>query len=471
MKNKFATDNIRTLANLHTAAAMLLLGGSLWACRNSLPKATPEKSETATKPAVAIAHVKRVPAEWEPHESIWMAWPAYNNKHDWDAQATYAQLLKTLIAKLPVNLCVTDTAHAQQVQAYLQGKGVGANHFGTSIRFKVVGYGDIWLRDTGPVLVQSGEEMTAVDFGFDCWGWGGFVKDKSFPEFIQREEAVDRTIAKMANATAVKSSLVLEGGALEFNGKGTVIVSEDVVLQRNPAWSKASVEAEFQRLFGTQKVIWLKGFVGNDAHPVLNAPYQVRHNGGTQTVYTLMTTNGHTDEFVRFTSSNQILLAKPPSAEEAANDAIAARSRQTLLEAQRILSSATDGDGQPLQIKWMPEPRPLFVTLDSRDEIYKLLTNLDFKRARKPNINPTKPITGVLAASYLNYLVTNGLVLVAKYGDVYPDLAAADAEAVRVLRQTFPGREVVAIDCRAINVGGGGIHCITRQTPKLSNSF
>lgn len=453
-----------TLLNLHKACTIFFLGTGLLACRNLTTGPKDESGQSGYKQIVT--EEKRVPAEWEPHESIWMAWPAYNNKHDWDAEATYAQLLKTLIAKVPVDLCVTDPAQQQHVQACLIGKGISANLFGTSIRFRIVGHRDIWLRDTGPVFVQSGEQQLAVDFNFDCWGWGGFVKDPGFRSFIQGEEAVDRNIAKLTNATTIKSSLILEGGALEFNGKGTVIVSENVVFQRNPTWSKANVNAEFKRLFGIQKVIWLKGFVGNDAHPVINAPYQMLRNGTVQSIYTLMTTNGHTDEFVRFTGSNTILLARPPSAEEAAVDPIAACSRQTLLDAQQILSSTTDQDGSPLQIQWMPETRSMFVKLNGRDEIFKLMADLDYQRAGKQNIDPTKPITGVLAASYLNYLVTNDIVLVPKYGNHYPDMAAADAEAIQVLQRVFPRRQVVAVDCRAINVGGGGIHCITQQMPK-----
>ncbi len=458
-----------TLMTIGKACAIFLLS-SLLACRHQALTPKNESSQGAHRPGI-VAKKKRVPAEWEPHESIWMAWPTYNNKHDWDAEATYAQLLKTLIAHVPVDLCVTDADRQQQVQAYLQGKGIAADQFGTRIRFRTVGYGDIWLRDTGPIFVEAGPQRMAVDFGFDCWGWGSFVKTPGFTGFIQREERVDRTIAKLANTTPVKSKLILEGGALEFNGKGTVIVSEDVVFQRNSTWSKAQVEAEFGRLFGTRKVIWLKGFVGSDAHPVIHAPYQVSRNGAVQPVYTLMTTNGHTDEFVRFTGSNTVLLAKPPSAEEAAHDPVAARSRQTLLKAQRILSSATDQDGNLLQIQWIPETRLMLVKLDEQDEIYKLMTDLDFQKVGKPNIDPAKSITGVLASSYLNYLVTNNLVLVAKYGDLYPDMAATDAEAVQVLQQAFPGRQVVAVDAKAINVGGGGIHCISRQMPKQANPY
>jgi agmatine deiminase len=445
------------------ASVSILLSSLLAACQQSHQPKKASSDETS-RPGMAVK--KRVPAEWEPHQSIWMAWPAYNNKHDWDAEVTYAQLIETLIAHVPVDLCVTDAVQQQQVQAYLQGKGIAADQFGTRIRFHTVKYGDIWLRDTAPVFVEEGLQKRAVDFDFDCWGWGRYVKDPGFPDFIKLEEQVDRTIAKLTNATPVKSKLILEGGALEFNGKGTVIVSEDVVLQRNPAWSKAQVEAEFHRLFGTQKVIWIKGFVGSDAHPVIHAPYQMFCNGTEQPVYTLMTTNGHTDEFVRFSAANTVLLAEPPSAGEAASDPVAARSRQTLLEASRILSAATDQDGQPLQIQWMPETRPLFVKLDNQDEIYKLMTDLDFQKIGKPDIDPAKPITGVLASSYLNYLVTNDLVLVATYAGLSPDMADEDAKAVQVLRQAFPGRHVEAIDVRAINVGGGGIHCITRQLPR-----
>ncbi|RDC66232.1 agmatine deiminase family protein [Adhaeribacter pallidiroseus] len=450
-------------------ATRLLLASSLLSsllgCREPDLFTSHGTSQSVHRQAIA-AEEKRVPAEWEAHESIWMAWPTYHNKHDWDAEATYAQLLQALITKVPVELCVADAAMQQKVQAYLQAKGIAAGQFGSRIRFRIMNYQDIWLRDTGPIFVQQGKQLLAVDFNFDGWGWGGFVKDPEFSDFLQLEEGVDRSIAQMVNVTPVKSKLTLEGGALEFNGQGTVIVSEDVVFQRNPGWNKLQVEAEFRRLFSTRKVIWLTGFMGNDAHPVINSPYQMAVQETPQPVYTLMTTNGHTDAFVRFTSSNTVLLAQPPSEQEAAQDPVVAQNRKTLLEAQRVLSTSTDQDNQPLQIRYMPETRSMLVKLDEQDKIYQLMTFLNFEREGKTNIDPTKPITGVLASSYLNYLVTNNLVLVAKYAELYPDMAAKDAQAIQVLQQAFPGRQVVAIDARAINVGGGGIHCITRQMPK-----
>jgi agmatine deiminase len=463
---------IRSAASFSGLGLILfcLLGGVLLSRRNHTPANILSDSPRSGGDTV-VFETRRVPAEWESQQSLWMAWPTYNNKHDWDARATYAEILELLITDLPVDLCVNDSIQQQQVQDYLFSKGFTADQLGTRIRFHIVPYGDIWLRDTGPVFVLSSKGLQAVDFDFNCWGWGSFIRDPAFPGFMKGEESVDRAIAARTNAIPVKSSLILEGGALEFNGKGTVIVSEDVVFQRNPTWGKAGVEAEFLRLFGTKKVIWLKGHLGNDAHPVLNSPYEVELNRNRQLVYTLMTTNGHTDEFVRFTASNTVLLATPPSEKEAEDNPIASRSRAFLLQVQHVLSSATDQDGKPIQVRWMPEPLSMFVGLDRRDEIFNLMTGLDFESVGKPNINPARSITGVLASSYLNYIVTNRLVLVAKYGDLYPEMAKKDEEARRELQHAFPGRRVVGIDCRAINAGGGGIHCITRQLPKQNQSL
>src|SRR3712207_4133488 len=107
---------------LRKAAAILLLSSSLFACREHDLFTNQDTNQSNLRQA--IAGKKRVPAEWETHESIWMAWPTYNNKHDWDAEATYAQLLKTLVNKVTVDLCVADAATQQKVQTYLQAKGI-----------------------------------------------------------------------------------------------------------------------------------------------------------------------------------------------------------------------------------------------------------------------------------------------------------------------------------------------------------
>lgn len=407
----------------------------------------------------------RVPAEWEEQESVWMAWPAFSNKHDWSAPDAYAQLLTGLLPTVRVDLCVTDAAMQEEVTAFLRSKGVAQTLIESQLKFHRINYVDIWLRDTGPLFIKDGNTLKAVDFQFNAWGWGPYVTLPEFASSIKIEETVDRQISALLNVPHISSSLILEGGALEFNGQGTVIVSEDVVFQRNPGWSKAQVEVEFARLFNTKKVIWVKGTLGNDAHPVIHAPFAVPFGNSTQPVYTLLTTNGHTDEFVRFINANTVLLAETPTEQEAAANPIVAKSRELLLQAREVLAHATNQDGHPFQIIDFPDAKPLYVDLTDQDDMFNILATLDYPSVGKPTIDP-KGLKGVLAASYLNFLVINNLVLVAEYAGLSADMAGKDGEAKRLLRQAFPGKQVLGVDVRAINVGGGGIHCITRQMPR-----
>lgn len=408
----------------------------------------------------------RVPAEWEEQESVWMAWPSYSNKHDWSAPEAYADLFKGLLPTVKIDLCVADGATQEEVKAFLLAQGVSNDLINSKLRFHIINYVDIWLRDTGPIFIKDGNTLKSVDFQFNSWGWGPYVTEPNFAGYQATDETVDRQISELMNVPHISSSLLMEGGALEFNGKGTVIVSEDVVFQRNPTWTKAAVEVEFSRLFNTKKVIWVKGFLGNDAHPVLHSPFAVPFGNTTQPVYTLLTTNGHTDEFVRFINSNTVLLAETPSEQEAAQNPIIAKSRELLLNTRDVLSHSTDQDGNPFHIIDFPEVKPLYVDLDSQDEMFNLMSTLDYASVGKTTIDPNSSMKGVLAASYLNFLVINNVVLVAKYAGLSADMAAKDQEAMHLLQQAFPGKTVIGVDVRAINVGGGGIHCITRQMPK-----
>lgn len=410
----------------------------------------------------------RVPAEWEPQESVWMSWPTYDNKHDWPATEVYAAIFKAVLPTAYIDLVIPDEAARQEAIALMQSNGIPQSLIDSKMRFHVMDYADIWLRDTGPIFVKAGDSTAAIDFKFDGWGWGlSFIKDEAYKDGILLDEGLDRRIAASQNIPYIPSSLILEGGALEFNGKGTVLVSEDVVFQRNPGWTKAAVEAEFKRLFGTRKVIWLKGYLGNDAHPVINAPFEVQFGDVLQPVYTLLTTNGHTDEFIRFINDHTVLLAEAPSAEEAAHNPIAAKSRETILATKEILQSSTTESGKPFVIIDFPEVKPLYVDLDSNDDMYNLMATLNFAAVGKPGIDGNLPIKGVLAASYLNYFVINDVILLARYAGYDPAMAAHDETAKQKLQQAFPGKNIIQVDARAINVGGGGIHCITKQMPVI----
>ncbi|MBO9659489.1 MAG: agmatine deiminase family protein [Chitinophagaceae bacterium] len=399
-----------------------------------------------------------------------MSWPTYDNKHDWPAAEVYAEIFKAVLPTTYVDLIIADEPSKQDAISLMQNHGISDQLITSKMRFHIMDYADIWLRDTGPVFVKAGDSTIAVDFKFDGWGWGlSFIKDQAYKEGIILDEGLDRRIAQSQNIPYITSPLIMEGGALEFNGNGTLLVSEDVVFQRNPLWTKVAVEAEFRRLFGTKKVIWLKGYLGNDAHPVLNAPFKVQFGDGLQDVYTLLTTNGHTDEFIRFINENTVLLAEAPPADEAAHNPIAAKSRETILKTRQILQSSSTESGKPFVVIDFPEVKPLYVNLDSNDDMYKLMTTLNFDAVGKQDIDENVPMKGVLAASYLNYFIINDVILLAKYAGYDASMATADEEAKQKLQQAFPGKTIVQIDAKAINVGGGGIHCITKQMPKLRN--
>lgn len=404
-----------------------------------------------------------MPAEWETHESIWVGWPTYENKAGWSTEETMAELVSILAPNVLVDLCVFDSSEAAYVRDYLINYGMSSTTVDTRVRFHNIEHNDWWFRDMGGLFLKNEDgELKVVDFDFNTWGYGPYANADPIAADAQvLEEGVDRAIAAELGLSTEKSTLILEGGALDFNGKGTVLISEAVTSQRMPNLSKSQIEHELKRVFRLKKVIWLDSYLGNDAHTVENSPYSVN---GTPT-YTLMATNGHVDEFVRFVNSNTVLLCAPPSEQEALNNPIAAQSRAALLSARAILEAETDQDGNPIQIIELPEPPLMYTSLTDGDGSFDYITLLDFTQVSKPMVTPGSSIQGVWAASYMNYLVTNGLVIVPRYADYDPSAAASDALAVSILQAAFPGRQVVSMDVRAINIGGGGIHCITQQMP------
>ena len=327
----------------------------------------------------------QMPDEAEAHKATWMAYGASNAV--WTrAQVPQVQLALVRIANAiaayePVNMLVrpAELAGARQL-------------LDARVNLIPAEMDDVWMRDTGPVFVRKPNgERAGVKFNFNGWG----NKQQS-----GKDGQVADVVAAQARVPLLATRLVLEGGALEVDGKGTAIITESCVLNsnRNPGWSKADCEAELQRLLGIRKVIWLPGIKNRDI------------------------TDAHTDFYVRFVRPG--VVAAHREMDTASYDYALTRRHLD------ILRGATDADGQPLQI----------VVIDGPEKT-------------RPGNNPN-----TFAAGYINYYATSGAVFLPEFGD-----AQADASARAQYAQLYPGRAVIQINIDPIAAGGGGIHCTTQQ--------
>jgi agmatine deiminase len=325
--------------------------------------------------------------EAEPHTATWMAFAA--SPSIWGAdlvgpvQDSLARIANAIVAYEPVNMLVNESDFARAKQK-----------LDTRVKLIVTTIDDLWMRDTGPVfVVNANGEKAGVNFNFN--GWGNkqvFASDKKIAGIV----------CQQAGVHMLSTKLVLEGGGIEVDGKGTAIITESCVLNpnRNPGRSKAACEAELKTLLGIHKVIWLPGIVGKDI------------------------TDAHTDFYARFVRPGVVVAAYDPNP-ASYDHAVTKRHLE-------ILHAATDVDNKPLQI----------VVLDAPAKIRPEYADKDF------------------AAGYVNFYVANGAVFVPEFGD-----AIADAKAKSILSELFPGRSIVQINIDPIALGGGGIHCTTQQQP------
>lgn len=330
-----------------------------------------------------------MPDESDPHERTWMAFGA--SRELWgtrllpEVQRNLATIALTIAKYEPVSMLVrqSDLRLAQ-------------NLMGSEVELIVCPLDDIWMRDTGPVFVLNKQGNKAgIDFNFNGWGKKQeFARDANVASFVMRHIGVQR----------IRSGLILEGGAIEVDGRGTAIITESSVLNenRNPSLSKAQCEHELKQLLGLEKVIWLPGIKGKEI------------------------TDGHTDFYARFASPEVVIAAYDPDP-KSFDHAVTKRHLD-------ILRSATNVKGRRLDL----------IVLEAPSRIRKKFANDEF------------------AAGYVNFYICNGAVIAPEFGDPRTD-SAAKLE----LQRMFPGREVIQINIDGIAAGGGGIHCTTQQEPKV----
>ena len=428
---------------------VFLLSATLTAgCR----QAAPGSEATASAAQLTIA---RQPAEFEALEAVWLIYPPGDHLAGWSNEAVTLQLVEALLPDNNIRVAVNSEELYRRARSSLPA---GALESGR-IEIIRIPYMEFWARDMGPVFVLAeGGKLAVADFNFNAWGYG----DTTEADVIVEEKFDERAAAHLG-MPVISSAMISEGGDREVNGKGTLMVVESVELERNPGMTKADIEGEFRRLLGVRQVIWLKQGLHEDDHTFLG-PLRT-HDGGK--AYTVITTNGHIDEFARFAGPGTILLARVDSSD--LDDPIARENHRRMEENYEILKNAVDQDGKPFDIIRVPLPGTVMATMKPGDPVYDYISTLEYEDG---STFPTgEPVRVVAAASYLNFLIANGVIIGQKYWRPGADEAvlARDKEVKAILQEVFPRRRVIMIDALAVNLGGGGIHCITMQEPKAES--
>jgi len=348
----------------------------------------------------------RWPAEWEPHRATWIAWP--HHEPDWPGKFApipwvYAEIVRAIADHEMVEVLVQSAE--VEVQARLAVEAHGVRH--ENVRFHRQPTDRVWLRDSAPTAVYAENGQLAwVNWAFNAWAkYENFAADLKVGariEEISGHPRVEPVRTDLSDPrTHLGSRLVLEGGGIETDGEGTLLVTEEWLLSdiqiRNPGMSRADYEAAFARELGIRKTIWLgEGCVGDDTH-------------------------GHIDDIARFVAPGVVVLAH----EEDPADANHARSLENL----RRLEGAVDAAGRPLRVVVLPFPRAVMMEGER------------------------------LPASYANFYIANGVVLVPTFND--PN----DRIALNRIAELFPDRVVTGIHAVDLVWGLGTLHCLTQQEP------
>ena len=396
-------------------------------------------------------YVVNQPAEFESQDAIWLIWPSTDHKEGESVEQVTLEIIEALIGD--IDLVIT----CKNKELLAHAKITLTNYFGELPRLKllVIPSYEIWARDMGPIFLETNQNTPAIaDFNFNSWGYSDTLDIHT-----KTEEMYDVKVAEQFNLPIISSAMISEGGNREVNGRGTLITTESVEMDRNPDMTKEAMELEYKRLLGVKKIIWLKQGLVEDNHTFLGP---ITTSEGTK-AYTVVTTNGHIDEFARFVNDSTILMAKVDSLEF--DDPIALENHKRIEVNYQILSEATDQEGKPFTIVRMPLPGTIFSTMSPGDYVYEYIKTLDYSDGSTfPNGDTVKVMA---ALSYLNFIITNKVVIGQRcWREGMPDdLKLKDEKATQILQSVFPERRIIMIDALAVNLGGGGIHCISMHQP------
>nr|WP_049787940.1 agmatine deiminase family protein [Rhodothermus marinus] len=353
----------------------------------------PVASSTPATEIAPAAQGFRMPPEWAPHRATWLSWP--HNRETWpdelaQVERTMAEVVRLLSHSEAVYINVNDAAHERHVRQLLDEAGVSG-----PVRFFHIPTDDAWIRDHGAIFVVHPQRrvLAATVWGFNSWGG-------KYPPW-DRDAQVARRMAEALQVPIFDGGMILEGGSIDTNGAGTLLTTEQCLLNpnRNPHLDRAAIEQRLKDFLGVRQVLWLgRGLEGDD-------------------------TDGHVDDLTRFVAEDVVVTAVETNPHDPNYDVL-----QENLERLRAFRLP---DGRPLQIIELPMPEPLEIAGE-----------------RVP-------------ATYANFYIANGLVLMPAYGD------ARDETAREILQRCFPERTVVPVDCRAIIRGLGALHCLTQQVPAV----
>jgi agmatine deiminase len=350
----------------------------------------------------------RMPAEWEPHEATWLSWP--HELTDWPGKFSpipwaFAEIVRHLTQAERVFLIVEDRTAEVRARAVLEKAGAIVE----AVSFFHIPTDRGWMRDSGPIGVfaapqgqASGAQATRdvlLNFAFNGWAkYDDYKKDARVVALANRRLRRNLVLPEHKNRR-----VVLEGGAIDVNGCGTMLTTEECLLSdvqsRNPGYTKYDYAQVFKKYFGVTNILWLrKGIAGDDTH-------------------------GHIDDLARFVDAKTVVTVVEEDRAEA--------NYEPLQENLALLREMKDQHGQPLRVETLPMPRPVYFAGQC------------------------------LPASYANFYIANTMVLVPTFND------SADRLALNTLASLFPDREIVPIYGRDLVLGLGTIHCMTQQLPRL----
>ncbi len=332
----------------------------------------------------------RMPAEWEPHERTLMAWPVHPSwgLHLGAARTAYADLANTIADFEPLTMIV-NPADAGAARRLLRGQ----------IDVLEIPFESAWQRDSGPIIVVDDDgERLGVDFRFNAWG----------ERFLPCDQTAAATVAilEYLGIPRVESEMVLEGGSITVDGEGTLITTEQCLLNsnRNPGMSREEIEHELGRMLGVEAVVWLPLGISAD-----------------------FATDGHVDAVCTFAGPGTVLLQTCRDRSHPDFERMSANAR--------ALAEAVDAAGRPFKVFELPDL-------------------------------PSEPFDGgEVGVAYANVYLVNGAVICGTGG--YP----TDREALEILAEAFPERDVVGVEARIISYAGGGPHCTTMQIPAEGGSI